>query len=103
MKAVGALVVVVGLAGLAACIQYPTTGVAIPDERPTIAFKGAPYAAVVFVDGLAHGLAADYDGATKSLIVEPGNHLIEVRDGDRNILSERVFLGSRATKTFVVR
>ena len=103
MKAIGILVVAVGLTGLAACIQYPTTGVEITDERPTIAFKGAPFAAVVFVDGLSHGLAAGYDGVKKSLVVEPGNHLVEVRDGDRVLLTERVFLANRATKTFIVQ
>ena len=103
MRAVLALFVAVGLGGLGACIQYPTSGVEITDERPTIAFRGAPFAAVVFVDGREHGWAATYDGVKQSLIVEPGSHLVEVRDGGNVIFTERVFLGSRATKTFVVR
>lgn len=102
MRAAVVLFVALGLGGLAGC-QYPTTGVEITDERPTIAFKGAPYGSVVFVDGLAHGSAASYDGVKNSLIVEPGSHLVEVRDGGNVIFSQKVFLGSRATKTFVVR
>lgn len=104
MRAVLALLVAASLGGLAGCaIRYPASGVEITDERPTIAFKGAPFGAVVFVDGLEHGRAANYDGVEKSLIVEPGSHLVEVRDGSDVILSERVFLANRATKTFIVR
>ena len=102
MRMVLALLVAIGFGGMAAC-QYPTTNVEITDERPTISFKGAPFGAVVFVDGLEHGPAANYEGADKSLIVEPGSHLVEVRYGGGVILTERVFLGNRANKTFVVR
>lgn len=103
MKAARVLLVALALAGLAACIRYPTPGVEITDERPTIAFKGAPVGSVIYVDGIAMGAAAKFDGKREALLVEPGPHLIEVRDGDRTLLSERVFLGGRATRTFVVR
>lgn len=102
MRTVLALFLAIGLGGIAAC-QYPTTNVEITDERPTIAFKGAPFGAVVFVDGLEHGSVANYDGVENSLIVEPGSHLVEVRYGGNVIFTERVYLGNRATKTFVVR
>ncbi len=94
--------VVVALVALAGCIGYPSSRTDIPDERPSIAFSGAPEGSVVLVDGQAMGPAARYDGASV-LMVEPGNHLIQVRIGDRVLLTQRVFFSGQATRTFVVR
>lgn len=92
------------LFALASCeIRYPTGRVTIPDERPSLAFKGAPAGSVVFVDGNAMGSAAQFDGGERVLLVEPGNHIVQVRLGDRVLLKRNVFLAGRATKTFVVR
>ncbi len=98
------VLVVVALVALAGCdIRYPSSRTDIPDERPSIAFSGAPEGSVVLVDGLAMGPAARYDGQENVLLVEPGNHLIQVRIGDRVLLRQRVFFSGRATRTFVVR
>ena len=98
------VLVVVALVALAGCdIRYPSSRTDIPDERPSIAFSGAPKGSVVFVDGLPMGPAAQYDGGENILLVEPGNHQIRVRLGDRVLLSQRVFLSGQATRTFVVQ
>lgn len=97
-----AAVLVLGLV-LAGCdIRYPSSRTDIPDERPSIAFQGAPDGSVVFVDGNAMGPATKFDG-TNVLLVEPGNHVVEVRLGKQVLLTRRVFLSGQATRTFVVR
>lgn len=98
------VLVVVALVALAGCdIRYPSSRTDIPDERPSIAFTGAPEGSVVYVDGQAMGPAARYDGQENVLLVEPGTHLIRVRLGDRVLLAQRVFFAGRATRTFVVQ
>lgn len=103
MKALRIVVVMLAAGALAACIRYPSTDIRTTDERPTIAFTGAPEGAQIFVDDVAMGSASRFDGVTESLLVEPGNHVVEVRLDGRTLLSRRVHLGGRATKTFVVR
>lgn len=103
MKAVRAILLLLALNGLVGCdIRYPNTGVEMTDERPTIAFKGAPDGSQVFVDGVAMGPAAEFDGQ-KVLLVEAGTHVVEVRHNGAIILSESVFLGGGATRFFVVQ
>jgi len=98
------VLVVVALVALAGCsIRYPSSRTDIPDARPSIAFSGAPEGSVVFVDGQAMGPAALYDGQENVLLVEPGNHLIQVRIGDRVLLTQRVFFSGLATRTLVVQ
>lgn len=104
MKPVLSLLMVLVLGGLAACdIRYPSTTVAIADERPTIGFKGAPGGSQVFVDGIAMGAADQFDGSRETLIVEPGTHVVQVRQDGGLLLSERVYLGEGATRIFIVQ
>jgi len=81
---------------------YPTTGVRVTDDRPTLAIKGAPRDALLYVDGLSMGLARNFEGGSRVLLLEPGTHKIEVRSGGTILLSETVFLGSGAAKTLSV-
>ena len=97
------VVVVVALVALVGCIRYPSSRTDITDERPSVAFSGAPKGSVVFVDGQAMGPATQYGGGENVLLVEPGNHLIQVRLGGRVLLTRRVFFAGQATRTFVVR
>ena len=97
------VLVVVALVALAGCNRYPSGRTDISDERPSIAFSGAPEGSVVFVDGQAMGPAAQYDGRENVLLVEPGTHLIRVRLGDRVLLTQRVFFSGQATRTLVVQ
>jgi hypothetical protein len=88
---------------IAASCSYPSSRTDIPDERPSLAFTNAPNDAVVYVDGQQMGLAPDFNGTDRVLLVEPGNHVVEVRVGSQVLLSRRVFLSGPATKTFVVK
>lgn len=80
--------------GLSAACAGPTTTVRTVDTRPAIAVAGAPSGAVLYVDGLAVGDAAAYDGRPNVLRVEPGTHEIEVRLGERVVFRDRVFVES---------
>lgn len=78
----------------------PTTSVRTVDDRPTLAIKGAPHGAVLFVDGLNMGLANKYDGDPTILAVEPGTHIIRVIENNNTIYEQKVFVeGSLKTIT----
>ena len=81
---------------------YPTSGVRVLDKRPSIAIQNAPKDAILMVDGVNMGLANNYDGQDRALLVESGTHKIEVMNHGMPILSEQVFLGSGELKTFRV-
>ena len=97
------LVVLVLVALVGCSIRYPSGRTDIPDERSSIAFSGAPEGSVVFVDGQAMGPAAQFEGGVNVLLVEPGNHVIQVRLGDQIFLTRRIFFSGQATRTLVVQ
>jgi hypothetical protein len=79
---------------LAACVG-PTTTVKTVDTRPALAIAGAPSGTVLFVDGVAVGDPSSYDGQPNILRVEPGTHLVEIRDAGGAVrFSQRVFVES---------
>lgn len=79
---------------LAACVG-PTTTVKTVDTRPALAIDGAPSGTLLFVDGAAVGDPRDYDGRPNILRVEPGTHVVELRDrGGAVVFSQRVFVES---------
>lgn len=82
--------------------SMPNTSVRTVDDRPTLAFRGAPEGAVVLVDGLNMGAAGQYDGEPKVLVVEPGTHIIQVTLGSEVVYEQRVFVES-SLKTITVR
>ncbi len=78
----------------AACVG-PTTTVRTVDTRPALAIAGAPSGTVLYVDGVAVGDPASYDGNPNVLRVEPGTHEIDIRDGaGRSLFKQRVFVES---------
>jgi hypothetical protein len=88
------LLIVALALSLTACAM-PSTTVRTTDTRPSLAFEGAPGGATVYVDGLAMGEAEKYDGQPGVLVVEPGTHLVTVKNRDGSIILERkVFLES---------
>lgn len=107
IKALRYFLAIIVLAAFTACdgtgIRYPSSRTDIPDERPSIAFSGAPDGSVIYVDGQEMGPATQYSGGDKVLLVEPGNHVVQVRLGTQILLTRRVFLAGQATRTFVVR
>ncbi len=78
----------------AGCVG-PTTTVRTVDTRPALAIQGAPSGTVLYVDGVAVGDPASYDGNPNVLRVEPGTHEIDIRDrSGRSIFKQRVFVES---------
>jgi len=76
---VKSLAILVAVAALAGCM--PQTTVRTGMSPPTLIVTGAPSGAVLFVDGLDMGSAAQYDGNPKVLAVLEGTHHVEVRLG----------------------
>ena len=79
---------------LAACAG-PTTTVRTVDTRPALALAGAPSGAVLYLDGAAMGDAGAWDGQPNVLRLEPGTHLVELREpGGKLLFTQRVFVES---------
>lgn len=83
------------------CVAPRTTVQAI-DGRSTLIVKDAPKGAVLLVDGVVVGSADTYSGEPSVLLVEPGTHLVEVRLGDRLLVSQRTFFGGGEMRTIAV-
>jgi len=77
----------------------PVTSVDTVDECPHLQFVNASPTAILTLDGAVVGPAAGYDGKTRTLAVEAGNHRVEIRDGARTVYAETVYLGGDMTKT----
>jgi hypothetical protein len=92
----GALSTVVLLAALSAC-ALPQTTVRTGSQQPTLVVKGAPSGTVLYVDGLAMGPAAQFDGNPNVLAVLEGAHLLEIRQGNAVIYHDKIFLSNGET------
>jgi hypothetical protein len=86
---------------LAACAM-PSTIVRTPDTRPGIAIQGAPPGSIIFVDGMPAGEAASYDGQPHILLVEPGTHVIVIRDGSGSVIHRQTIFVESETRTIKV-
>jgi hypothetical protein len=82
--------------------SLPVTTVSTIDDRPALAFKGAPEGAVLFVDGLNVGSAAEYNGNPKILNVQPGTHTLRITANGGVLYEQRVFVES-SLKTITVK
>jgi hypothetical protein len=98
MKRISILLVV---ALLSAC-ALPQTTVKTGSAPPTLIVKGAPAGSILFVDGLAMGNAAQYDGNPKTLAVLEGTHQVEVRLGSTLVYKEKAFASSGESHTVTV-
>jgi len=86
----------------AAACAMPSTTTRTTDSRPSLAIEGAPRGSQLFLDGNPMGDAGDYDGHPAVLRVEPGTHVVDVRDATGNVVfSQTVFVESE-TKTIQV-
>jgi len=95
------LALLVGTFALGGC-SMPSTVVRTVDDRPTLAFKGAPKEATLFVDGINMGSASQYDGDPKVLTVETGTHNVLVKIGQEDVFEKRVFVES-SLKTITIK
>jgi hypothetical protein len=69
---------------------------------PEIYVKGAPEGAVLYVDGLSVGLASQFDGNPKVLIVEEGTHVVELRRGSAVLHTEKVFVSNGESRSLSI-
>ncbi len=83
---------------IAACV-YPTQRLVVPDDRPSLSVKNAPADAVLFVDNMDMGSAAQYDGKKKVLPVERGKHRVVVKCGNTTVYSQEMYAGGGETRT----
>jgi hypothetical protein len=84
------------------CCTMPTTTVRTVDDRPTLAFKGAPEGALLYIDGINMGAAGQYDGESKVLTIEPGTHTVRVSVNNGTIYEQRIFVES-SLKTITIK
>lgn len=101
MKKLHALVLLAISAFLFSC-SMPNTTVRTVDDRPTLAIKNAPENAVLIVDGISMGAAAQYNGAPKTLAVEPGTHTVRITVNQEVLFEQRVFVEG-SLKTITIR
>ena len=92
------LLVAASILVLVGC-QNPRGTVSIPTEGPRIRVAGAPAGAVLFVDGKAMGEARRFKGDPEVLQVAVGTHLVEIRQGDQLLLSQKLFFGGTEVRT----
>jgi hypothetical protein len=98
MKTLIALILV---ASLSAC-ALPETSVRTGSARPKLAFPNAAPDMILVVDGITIGPAARYDGNPGVLLVEEGVHLLELKQGDRTVHSEKTLVSNGETRAINV-
>lgn len=92
------LIALLAVLSLSAC-ALPTTQVNAGTARPTLTVIGAPADATLTVDGLSMGLAASYNGAPNTLLVEEGVHRVELRQGPNVLMAQKILAtGGENTK-----
>lgn len=80
---------------LSSCGSMPETIVKITDTRPQLAIKGAPPRSILYIDGLKIGEAHDYNGNPKTLVIEPGSHLVTVKSPQGDLIhNQKIFVES---------
>ena len=101
MKKILIIAMLIITCGICGC-PMPQTSVRTIDDRPTLAFKGAPDGSILFLDGVNMGDAGQYDGDPDVLTIEPGTHNIRITSSDTVVYEQKVFVES-ALKTISVR
>jgi hypothetical protein len=86
---------------LTAC-ALPETSVKTGNPRPAIYVQGAPQDTLLFIDGLLMGASGDFNGAPKTLLVEEGVHLVEIRRGNAVLHTEKVFVSKGESRLISV-
>jgi len=79
--------------------QEPHSNVIIPTTHPRILVANAPSGAVLYLDSKALGEAKRFNGDPEVLEVEVGTHLVEIRQNDKVIFSEKIYFGSSELRT----
>lgn len=105
VKKINAVLLILALSALAACVQLPTEKTSIVDQRPQISFRftGDLGAARVFVDDLDAGSIGEFADGRAALRVLPGTHTVRVVHGDNVLLIERAYLADGAVRPFIIK
>jgi len=75
--------------------SMPETLVRTSDTRPQLAIKGAPAKSILYLDNLEIGEANEYNGEPKTLIIQPGTHLVTIKSRDGELIfSQKIFVES---------
>ena len=99
MKTIIALILIGSASLLHGCAYPEPAKIEQNDARPAIGVAGAPEGSILYVDGLAMGAPAQYDGEIGVLLIESGKHRVEVKGPDGAVLyAEEIFLSGSTTK-----
>lgn len=90
------------MAVVAACGGGPYRQVQAARQEGYVKLVGGTAVQTVYIDGVAKGAASEFNGSPGILAVRPGMRSIEVREGDRVVLQERVYIGVGVTKALDV-
>jgi hypothetical protein len=90
MKTSQALVLAFMLTGC----SYPAVHAQAVDARPHLAIAGAPAEALLNVDGVALGAAADYAPDRRVLALDHGTHRVVVSVGGRVLFDNSIYFGN---------
>lgn len=94
------LILLIGFLIIASCM--PATTVRTLDTRPSIAIQGAPEGSMLYIDGQKIGMANDYNGQPKTLIIEPGTHTISIKTENGKITHSQTIFVESEFKTIIV-
>jgi len=94
------LALVMAGALVAGCGAGPLRHVDVGSDEAYLRFLGGKDGQRVYVDGAFRGSASEFNGAPGVLAIAPGLRTVDVREGDKLLLSERVHVGTGVTKTF---
>ena len=94
---------------LVACVSSkPVESKNAVDDRPLLFFtvEGSGNSAgvlSVYIDDLYMGDARIFSAEKKGLVVLPGAHLVEVKNGNRTLTKQNVYVGSGVSKTITAQ
>lgn len=92
-----------------ACISSkPIESTSVVDDRPVLFFvvegTGSSSGALdIYIDDLYMGDAVKFSATKKGLVVLPGTHIVEVRNGTQVLTSQKIYVGSGISKTIPVQ
>jgi hypothetical protein len=85
---------------LSACAgSDPATRVDIIDDRPQLIVANAAEDAMLIINGVTVGPAAQYNGSPNTLRLSKGTHVVEVEQKGQIVLTQKVFLSDDVIKT----
>ncbi len=86
---------------LTAC-ALPETGVRTGSPRPTLYIKGDVKGMDLFIDGIQIGLAEQFNGNPKVLVVEEGAHIVQIKKAGSVVHSEKTFVSNGESRAIIV-